>query len=297
MHNGVRVVAGGYYGDWMVEIIRRLRGCHEPQEELVFWEAMKRLPEAPVMIELGAFWAYYSCWFLKERPAGHVYCIEPDPNYLAIGQANLELNDQQAILVPAAVGAAPISCTPFQCESDGVVRSIPLVSVDSLVRDHHIPYIDSLLSDIQGAEIAMLAGCRETLRSGKLRFVFVSTHHHSISGDPLTHQKCLAFIREHGGRIFAEHTVPESFSGDGLIAASFSAADRDLPEIPLSRNRGSTNMWRETEYDLAEAMARHPAHESFWVALRQTFRMGGRGVTRRVRRLLTSLRRHLTISG
>ena len=38
MHNGVRVVAGGYYGDWMMGIIERLRGHHEPQEEVVFHE-------------------------------------------------------------------------------------------------------------------------------------------------------------------------------------------------------------------------------------------------------------------
>src|SRR4051794_34489159 len=67
MHNGLRMIAGGYYGDWMVDVISRLRGCHEPQEELVFWEVTKRLRDAPVMVELGAFWAYYTCWFLKDR--------------------------------------------------------------------------------------------------------------------------------------------------------------------------------------------------------------------------------------
>ena len=29
MHNGLQVVEGGYCGDWMTEIIRRLRGHHE----------------------------------------------------------------------------------------------------------------------------------------------------------------------------------------------------------------------------------------------------------------------------
>ena len=40
MHNGVRVVAGGYHGDWMREVIERLAGHHEPQEEAVFHEVM-----------------------------------------------------------------------------------------------------------------------------------------------------------------------------------------------------------------------------------------------------------------
>jgi FkbM family methyltransferase len=277
MHNGVRMVAGGYYGDWTVEIIRRLRGCHEPQEERVFWEAMKRLPPAPIMVELGAFWAYYTCWFLKDRPGGRAYCVEPDPNNLTIGQANLQLNHASATCVHAAVQAVPTRPRPFVCESDGVIRRIPRVSVDSLVHDHGIPRIDVLLSDIQGAETAMLEGCREVIRANKLRFLFVSTHHHSISGDPLTHQKCLARVRELGGHVFAEHTIAESFSGDGLIAASFAAEDRALPVIPLSHNRAATNMWRETEHDLAEL-------ESFRVAIQHTVRAGRRAVVRRLRR-------------
>jgi hypothetical protein len=35
MHNGLIVRRGGYHGDWMTEIIRILRGHHEPQEEKV----------------------------------------------------------------------------------------------------------------------------------------------------------------------------------------------------------------------------------------------------------------------
>src|SRR5687768_1816503 len=44
MHNGIRVVAGGYYGSFMTEVIQRLQGHHEPQEELVFHEILKRVP-------------------------------------------------------------------------------------------------------------------------------------------------------------------------------------------------------------------------------------------------------------
>ena len=284
MHNGVRVLAGGYHGDWMVEVIRRLRGCHEPQEEVVFWEVIRRLPESPVMVELGAFWAYYSCWFLKDRPAGRVYCVEPDPNNLAIGRANLQMNGAEATFINAAVGSTSAPPVPFRCESDGMTRSIPLISIDALVRDQRISGIDLLLSDIQGAENGMLEGSIDTIRAGKLRFLLVSTHHHSISRDPLTHQNCLAFIRQHGGHILAEHTVAESFSGDGLIAASFAAADRNMPEIPVSRNRASSNIWRETEYDLAEAISSQVAPQSFRQALGLAVRAGHRAIRRRLQK-------------
>jgi hypothetical protein len=57
MHNGVRVVAGGYYGDWMTGIIERLQGHHEPQEEVVFHEILKHVAPDATMLELGGFWS------------------------------------------------------------------------------------------------------------------------------------------------------------------------------------------------------------------------------------------------
>jgi len=87
MHNGVRVVAGGYYGDWMTGIIERLRGHHEPQEEVVFHEILKHLPPSATMLELGGFWSYYSLWFKSQHgDQRKAYVVEPDPNH--IGRTN-----------------------------------------------------------------------------------------------------------------------------------------------------------------------------------------------------------------
>jgi hypothetical protein len=70
MHNGVKVVAGGYYGDWMTAIIRELRGHHEPQEELAFDALLRFVPDDGTMLELGGHWSYYSLWFLAKKPKG-----------------------------------------------------------------------------------------------------------------------------------------------------------------------------------------------------------------------------------
>ena len=73
MHNGVVIEEGCYHGPWMTEIIRSLRGHHEPQEELVFDRILRRLQadraHPPGMIEFGSFWGYYSLWFAHEFPA------------------------------------------------------------------------------------------------------------------------------------------------------------------------------------------------------------------------------------
>src|SRR5258708_31467761 len=60
MHNGVRVVAGGYYGYWMTGIIEGLHGHHEPQEEVVFHEVLKHLPPRAPLLELRGCRSHYS---------------------------------------------------------------------------------------------------------------------------------------------------------------------------------------------------------------------------------------------
>src|SRR5688500_16658334 len=156
MHNGGRVVEGGYYGEWMTEVIRRLRGHHEPQEEVAFHAVLERLAStagpAPAILELGAFWAYYSLWFLHRIPGGRAFLVEPDPAYLEIGRRNIELNDFEATFHQAAVGRSKTPPIPFECESDGVTRTVPVEGLRSLLDRFHLDHLDVLFADVQGAE-------------------------------------------------------------------------------------------------------------------------------------------------
>jgi FkbM family methyltransferase len=255
MHNGLRVVRGGYHGDWMEEIIRRLRGVHEPQEEVVFHHALGRMPPGATMIELGGFWAWYSLWFRSAVADARNFVVEPDPANIGVGRANFARNGWSADFTQASVGATSEASVPFVCESDGATRGIPQIGLDAFLAERGIERVDLLHADIQGAETAMLEGARKSMAEGRIRLIFVSTHHHSISGDPLTHQRTLAVLREAGARILVEHSVAESFSGDGLVVASFDSQDAGLASIPISRARASDGIFPEVEYDLAEAWA------------------------------------------
>lgn len=256
MHNGVKVVKGGYYGDWMVEVIRRLRGHHEPQEEVAFHAVVERLAvsghPAPVMLELGAFWAYYSLWFRNRIPTGRCFLVEPDPAYLEVGRRNFALNGFEGTFLQAAVGAAPAAPSPFECESDGLSRPVPTEGLASLLASFRLERVDLLFADVQGAEWPLLDGAHELLADGRVRFLVVSTHHHAISGDPLTHQRCLGLLRELGAHVVTEHTVAESFSGDGLIVASFDERDRDL-HAAVSRCRVGESWFGDPLHDLEQA--------------------------------------------
>lgn len=251
MHEGTRVLADGYYGPWMTELIRRLRGHHEPQEELVVHRILERLRgNAPVVIELGSFWAYYSIWAIRALAARAVL-VEPDPSNLAVGQTNLRLNGVHAETLQAMLGGEHGTCGRLVCESDGVERTLPIVTIPGLMDDEGLARVDVLLMDVQGAETDALEHAVGILRE-RVRFLVVSTHHHSISGDPMTHQRCLGLLLDTGAHVIAEHTVGESFSGDGLIAVSMDASDRDLV-VPVSRGRYRESLFGELEPELARA--------------------------------------------
>ena len=293
MHNGVLVVEGGYYGDWMTEIIRTLRGHHEPQEEIVFHEIVERLAAdegAPTVVELGAFWSDYTLWSMQRLPAARAIVVEPDPNNLEVGRTNLRLNGREAEVLQAAVGAVAQPPQPFMCESDGQVRSVPTVDLRSLLERYHLERIDLLLADVQGAETVLLEGAGHLL-ADHVRFVVVSTHHHAISGDPLTHQRCRDLLVGLGAHIVAEHTVAESFSGDGLIAASFDGRDEDL-HVTVSHARPCHSLFGDPLVDLAQERQESRAALSASEAEAESLRNEVSRIAEEVARLRGGAHRH-----
>ena len=252
MHNGLRMLADGYCGAWMTELITRCQGHHEPQEERVFHEVLSRMPAEATMIELGAWWSFYTLWFLQGRPGRRAVAVEPDPARRALGEANAARNGAAPTFMAGFADGTPAEAAPFMLDN-GQKISIPRLTVPQLMQMNGLETLDLLHCDAQGAEVAVLGSAAQVLREGRIRTVIVSTHHHAITGDPLTHQRCIAAIEDYGGTIFAEHDVHESFSGDGLIAARFGPDQAGWPVIPLSLNRYSSSLFRNPLYDLEEA--------------------------------------------
>ena len=252
MHNGIKVVAGGYYGDWMQELIQRCGGVHEPQEEVLFAEVVKHLPDDASMLELGGYWSFYSVWFQHGAPRRRGVVVEPDPVHLEVGRANAHLNGCEPTFVNAFVGGRSAPPAPFPTERAGMI-DLPCVSVPDLMAAHGIDRLDLLHCDTQGAELAVIESCAPLAAAGRLGWLIVSTHVDYITGDPLTHQRCLAALRALGATVLAEHDVHESFSGDGLILARFGEVPTDWRAPALSYNRYSESLFRNPLYDLAEA--------------------------------------------
>lgn len=245
MHNGVKVLAGAYHGDWMAEIIGGLCGHHEPQEELVFHRLVGLARPHTLMVELASFWAYYTLWYLRCVPGSCALCVEPDPQHMAVGRINASLNGvaDRARFAEAWVGGGHCPSHTALCESTGEARTLACFDMDALLAEVGGHPIELLHMDAQGAELEFLRSMRSAVAAGKVRFAMISTHHASISGSASTHADCLDIVRDLGGSVLVEFSVPESFSGDGLIAASFADADRSLAMPWVSRNRREMSLF------------------------------------------------------
>lgn len=252
MHNGIMVLKDGYQGEWESRVIEGLRGIHEPQEEKAYHEVIKRADPGGVMIELGSWWSYYSMWFLKAVKNSTAYCTEPDPENMQLGLKNAELNgfveDKDIFFRAYASGENDGKKLSFAAE-DGSTLPVVERTVDSMIAEEGIKDVQVLHFDIQGAELATLHGARQSIKDAKIRFVVISTHHYTISGDPNIHQKCIDFIKKNGGHIIAQHTILESCSGDGLIVASFDERDKDM-SVPVYLQPTNDSLFRHAEADI-----------------------------------------------
>ena len=201
LHNGIRIHLGSYYGPEYSQLLLLNKGVHEPQEERVFMEVLKSMPEGSLMIEMGAFWSFYSMWFQRSVKRAVNYMIEPDSFNMGHGKRNFRLNDMKGVFLQAFV--ADKSCN----------GNIPTICIDDFVRQNKIDFIHMLHSDIQGFEYSMLEGATVSFDEKKIGYVFISTHSNDI------HYKCLQYLQDRQFIIIASASLDESYSEDGLIAA------------------------------------------------------------------------------
>jgi len=219
MHNGLLVAKDCYYRWRGTRLFAATNGVHEPQEERVFAEVLKHIRPGGTMIELGAYWAFYSMWFAHEIPDARCLMVEPLLTNLDLGRQNFRLNNLDGEFVRGFVGS--------QHARGG---RVPTVCVDDLVEARGFDQIDILHSDIQGFEAQMLKGAERTLRARKVRFVFISTHSEDL------HRHCRAELLRHDFELIADIDLASSYSVDGVLVGKLRTTDGPAA-IALSRRQ------------------------------------------------------------
>jgi len=202
MHNGLKIYLGSYYGPEVSQILKANGGVHEPQEERIFGEVLQMMPEGGLMIEMGAFWSFYSMWFNSVVKNGVNHMIEPEIFNLKCGQRNFNLNNLKGVFTQAFIGQL----------SDNN-SEVPTICIDDYVVKHDIKHINLLHSDIQGFEHQMLQGSKRVLSEGRVDVIFISTHSDKV------HQECLDLLKIHDFAIRSDIGLEDTFSEDGLIVA------------------------------------------------------------------------------
>jgi hypothetical protein len=202
MHNGLKITLGSYYDYGNTVLIRENKGVHEPQEEYVFQEVLKYMPEGACMMELGSYWAFYSMWFASKVKQAKCIMVEPDPHKMNFGKLNFRLNHFEGTF---QLGFIDSHTDPKP--------GIPTFNVDYLMKKHNISFVDILHSDIQGYEYKMLQGAAEAIRSHKIGYIFISTHSN------LLHEQCMQHLLQNGFDILCSANLNETYSWDGLLVA------------------------------------------------------------------------------
>jgi hypothetical protein len=227
LHNGNRAGIVGqhaYYGSFSA-ILAINRGVHEPLQEYVFQQMIKRLGPHPVMIELGAYWAHYSMWLKGERPGAHTFLVEPVSEYLEVGRRNFTINGYEGDFIKAFVGR-------------------DAWALDTFSKAKHLAHVDVLLADIEGFEVEMLEGAKATLANKMVDYLFISTHSQDL------HNSVVSMLEAHAYQIevssdYAHHTT----SCDGLVVATSPDAALILSGfVPLGRE----DIARKTPAELAD---------------------------------------------
>jgi methyltransferase FkbM-like protein len=211
LHNGLKVPVvgpGAYYGPFSHVLVIN-RGVHEPLEEYVFQELLKRLGEAPSMIELGAYWGHYSMWLKKTRPKAEVILVEPDPACLKTGQDNFSRNGLRGEFIKAFVGTGKFE-------------------VDAFFRDRKIKRLDILHADIQGFEVEMLQGAESVLAKRRVNYLFIATHSQAIHRDVVDRLKAQGYRVE-----ISSDFEDQSTSFDGFVFASSPDVEALFGEIEV----------------------------------------------------------------
>ncbi len=146
---------------------------------------------ADVVLDCGACWGDTSLMFAHQcGKTGRVYAFEFVASNLDVFHRNLALNPLFApriTLVPHAVSDR--SGERVSCADKGTSSSISLqqggavntefpesISIDDFVRSHGLTKVDFIKMDIEGSEMAALAGAAETIRRFRPRLA-ISVYH------------------------------------------------------------------------------------------------------------------------
>jgi FkbM family methyltransferase len=142
-----------------------------------------------VVLDVGASVGSYSMLFGQwAGRSGRVYAFEPAPEIRAVLQRHVTLNDLDGVVVPVAAAASDANgrstfVTPglhgisrLAAAGESSPVTVDTITIDEFCRRESVKP-DLIKIDVEGAELAVLRGARDTLRACRRDLaVFVELH-------------------------------------------------------------------------------------------------------------------------
>jgi len=156
-------------------------GIHEP-EVAEFIES--ELRNGMTFVDVGPNVGYYTLLGARRvGTSGKVIALEPDPEVLAILRKNIAINLLSNVQV--VHGAASRTCgqarlgrarsssysTGLYCEDAANWIEVPRYSLDSVIGRLNVSRVDLIKLDVEGAELEVIEGMSEILRSDRPKLI------------------------------------------------------------------------------------------------------------------------------
>lgn len=247
--NGVMV-----YDDHLIPIQReryKKRNVHEAEEEDIFIEIIRSIPDNGCFVDVGAAIGYYLLLAKKIVPGLNIYAIEPLKRHRKFLLENIVLNGFFARdFTIITKGVSQLGGEMRFCDdgygsslrehkdtikdmgdfsnffgdvfrrltlrehfvNHGGLINIKTITLDELINAVRMP-IDLLQMDIQGFEASVLKGGISSLKMGNVLTLLIGTH-----GLPI-HRECISIIKNCGYEIEFDQAESRN-QPDGIIVAS-----------------------------------------------------------------------------
>ncbi len=155
--------------------------------------------QAPIVLDVGAHYGYFTCLLSKLHPRSRVLAFEPGAKQFDVLAHNVALNYSSAstmrIALSDQIGQVDFTDRTLKVKNGFPTESVFSTTWDSFADTHGLR-ADIVKIDVHGAEGKVLAGMKQALRD-QIKHVLVEVHADYLLVD-YTHADILQTLREAG---------------------------------------------------------------------------------------------------
>jgi FkbM family methyltransferase len=168
--------------------------------ELFFLKKYLTQLKNPIIFDVGANRGKYTFVCQQLNPNSKIFCFEPHPQNFAflkeqIKSSNIVLFNQALSEQPSKLvlydyknNNGSSHATLYQGVIETIYRSesttveVEVSTIDTVIKNYHLPRIDLLKIDVEGHELKVLNGAKEAIKQGKIEAIqFEFTHINTVS--------------------------------------------------------------------------------------------------------------------